>query len=432
MRLLRRLESHDGAAILHHTSSGRGVLARFLLAATLATLTIDASVYQDAASGGLRIGTFRVIDALLFAAVVVVMFSGATSLQVPRWTRAAPTLILVAFLAATLIAQANFSGSSLIVDHTDVANQWRFPVALWVYLRVFQMARVGKSELLFMSRLFLIPSYAGLFWGRMNGTVGSDIALIAVLFSVLIIAFDSSKTLVTFCLLVLAPMALIFGDQRANAIAFPGVVLIAFWSRRSLPTGKTRTPVLVVLPILVSVTAILLIFPNPISAFAADFYRSSLVTIFSGTGNSQALQSRAYQYDQALTIVEQSWVSGNGLGATYVTYEYGGEGFVYSRIFHNIAVDLAVQFGIIIALAILAFLIAVFVDGIRRRKSHEILLVIGTFGLALIAKGMFESILDKPRTCLILSLLVSLCIVSGRQEDTSEETAAIASRGVTS
>jgi O-antigen ligase len=112
-------------------------------------------------------------------------------------------------------------------------------------------------------------------------------------------------------------------------------------------------------------------------------------------------------------MIEQAPWIGHGLGAQYVTYEYGGAGYMVTGITHNIVFDMSIAFGIPLGLGVVGFLLYGMLRGLGR--DHEVTVrVSAVIGLGLLSKGLVESILDKPRLELVLAFLMAVVLTANK------------------
>lgn len=139
-----------------------------------------------------------------------------------------------------------------------------------------------------------------------------------------------------------------------------------------------------------------------------------------GTETTLTTENRRNEWRQARLLIGERPVFGWGLGKTYVFYEPGFKQFERIDLTHNIVLDLLLRTG---AVGLLLFLVALslaFSGALRiwNRLPDDALagLALGVIAaaLALLAKGMVESIFEKYRLAVLLGLLVGMMLALGQ------------------
>jgi hypothetical protein len=161
--------------------------------------------------------------------------------------------------------------------------------------------------------------------------------------------------------------------------------------------------------LLMSICTILLIFPAfrlHLQGMLAD----QIINSNSQIGNRLSLESRMSQFGIGIDALKSSWFYGHGPGFSYVFQEPGNE-WQKTYITHNIILDTSLRIGVPLTLFLFISIGRALV-GSYLRKSADFHIKLGAFifFIGLFLKGLFESILDKPRVYVVFGICLGLAL----------------------
>lgn len=165
--------------------------------------------------------------------------------------------------------------------------------------------------------------------------------------------------------------------------------------------------------IFVSVIGAVVAFATCVALFVSSI-RTRIFSIFAMRGDSST-SFRFNVYQSAINMVKDNWLLGIGLGNQNFREIYG----FYMRTgfdalsAYNIFLEIAVESGIFAMIAFVAFLIALFVDGIKlivnskELKTAVILLVAITSVFAVAVHGLVDTIFFRPQVQFVFWTMVA-------------------------
>jgi O-antigen ligase len=386
-------------------------MPHYFIAILLSAGVLDAAFFPLAADGGIRIGSLRVIDLLGITALVMALLSGSWR-QLTRSSFCLLAVLTAIWTIGTVVALIPQSASGLVVANLRIWNGWRFIVFLTVFLLFLSRTRSQQVAIHgLLSKVLIWATIVGAVSAfTVVGDMGPDLVVfLGLAFSLSRLVGNSNVfNLVLFIGLIAGIM---MSAQRANILfVLPAVVLSWLLTRRKNP--RTGAAKLALGLIFCAVCGLALVITG-LGRRAAEFADWFWARAFTGVGNHQAAQSRIFQWSRAIAIIEQAPWIGHGLGAQYVTYEYGGAGYMMTGITHNIVLDMSMAFGIPLGLGVVGFLLSGMLRGLGRDHDATVR-VSAVLGLGLLAKGLVESILDKPRLELVLAFLIAVVLTANK------------------
>ena len=141
---------------------------------------------------------------------------------------------------------------------------------------------------------------------------------------------------------------------------------------------------------------------------------SSVEQTFARGDKALSAESRVNQWNAAPDVIADRPWTGWGLGKTYLFYDPGPKDFIRTNLTHNIGLDLLLRTGVIgLGLFSVAFLVSLGV-GIRvwRRARDPLVaalaLASSAIVIALVSKGMVESLFEKYRLAALFGLVVGI------------------------
>lgn len=149
---------------------------------------------------------------------------------------------------------------------------------------------------------------------------------------------------------------------------------------------------------------------------------SSVEQTFARGDKALSAESRVNQWKAAPHVIADRPWTGWGLGKTYLYYDPGPKGFIRTNLTHNIGLDLLLRTGVIGLGLFTAALIASIWVGIRvwRRARDPLLaalaLASAAIVLAMVSKGMVESLFEKYRLAALLGLVVGVGLTTLSRE----------------
>jgi O-antigen ligase len=386
----------------------------YLLAILLVVGVLDAAFFPLATDNGIRLGPVRVIDLLGIAALIKGMFSRSWRKLTPGslWTLVVLTSIWTAGTIVALIPHE--SVASPVVANLRIGNAWRLIVFLFAFS--LMLAPRGGSQLAlthrFLSRVIT--------WAAMVGAaaafivvreIGPDLMAFLALALALSLLQRTGSGFTRVVLLIEFIVGTMLCAQRATTLfILPAVVLAWLLTRRrQRRIGATK----LALALIVFAMSVLMLLLTGLERKGEALAERFWVQTFGGVGNYEAVQSRIFQWHRAMAIIEEAPWLGHGLGAQYVTYEYGIGGYAMTGITHNVAFDMLIAFGVPLGLVVVGFLLYGTLRGLW--PAHDVTVrVSAAIGMGLLAKGLVESILDKPRLELMLAFLMAVVLMSNK------------------
>ena len=157
---------------------------------------------------------------------------------------------------------------------------------------------------------------------------------------------------------------------------------------------------------------------------------SSVEQTFARGDKALSAESRVNQWNAAPLVIDDRPWTGWGLGKTYLYYDPGPKGFIRTNLTHNIGLDLLLRTGLIGLGLFAAALLASIAVGVRMwRKATDpfvaaLALASSAIVLALISKGMVESLFEKYRLAALLGLVVGIGLTTLSRELVRERTPA--------
>ena len=140
-------------------------------------------------------------------------------------------------------------------------------------------------------------------------------------------------------------------------------------------------------------------------------------------------QSRVNQWNAAPLVIDDRPWTGWGLGKTYLYYDPGPKSFIRTNLTHNIGLDLLLRTGVIGLGLFIAAVLASIAVGIRMwRKASDPLvaafaLASSAIVLALVSKGLVESLFEKYRLAALMGLIVGIGLTTLSRELVREQPA---------
>lgn len=149
---------------------------------------------------------------------------------------------------------------------------------------------------------------------------------------------------------------------------------------------------------------------------------SSVEQTFARGDKALSAESRVNQWKAAPHVIAERPWTGWGLGRTYLYYDPGPKGFIETNLTHNIGLDLLLRTGVIgLGLFTAALLVSVWV-GVRvwRKASDPVLAALALASaaiiLAMVSKGLVESLFEKYRLAALLGLVVGIGLATLSRE----------------
>ena len=421
--------------------------------------TVPAGLFHPAVGGQALEGgsvdyglSFRLPDILIPIALLARVLTSKTPARLQAaglwWLAFAGWIVVSAAIGAhvgnsgDLIA---FEGK-LLVYFGVMVLAGGVPAAEYAHGRMFRQFLIGSSVLALISialsqlDLRLALGIPGLPLEDV-GFVGSDTATVFLGLGLIAMAIGvCSKERRLSMLLAAAPLcfASIAAEQRAAFVALSlGVLTLAVLA--AVGWRRVQTTVTEIGLIGLSCGALLLV---PLTVTAASGTRDPVVPIvpslaytFNARGKVLSAQSRRYQWLKAKELIAERPLYGSGLGTVYRHYDPGYRQFLATNLTHNVAIDLLLRAGFVgVALFAIAFLVTLR-DGIRGWLRHNDALVaavaLGATSaiVALMGKGMVESIFEKYRLATMLGFLlgvvasVTLSLMAHTADEHSEASA---------
>jgi O-antigen ligase len=137
---------------------------------------------------------------------------------------------------------------------------------------------------------------------------------------------------------------------------------------------------------------------------------------FGATDRQGSIESRYNQWAVGRADIAESPLIGHGLGFTARHYEVGPREVVESDLFHNIGLDVWIRTGLIGLTLAAAAVGALAIDSVRAwlHSAEDQVAALAIGGLAatgaLLAKGMVESVFEKDRLAIMISVALGLMV----------------------
>ena len=262
------------------------------------------------------------------------------------------------------------------------------------------------------------------------GEVGSNLATIFISLGVLGLASEMGRRRRSPTVLLAATallLAHLVSSQRAARLGL-AVVLITFLLVLLLPRGRPRPfsagdAAALLAVILAAVSVPLLVWSittstggSPLNAY--PFLDRTLQAVDTGYRQG-SVESRFNEWAEALPLIRDRPVFGNGVGTTFDHHDVGKDVVIRYDITNNLILDLLLRAG---AVGLIGFTLA-WVATCRlallvwRRGRDQVALLAVAAGCALagmVAKAMVESIINEYRMTVLIGLLAGVVFSAGR------------------
>ena len=205
-------------------------------------------------------------------------------------------------------------------------------------------------------------------------------------------------------------------DQRVQIfLLLPALILVMFFPskfsnhlkesshnnilKRSLAFG-----------LLLMLTCTILLFYPPLRIYLQTLLVEQLINSNSEIGNQLSFESRKSQLSIGIDALKSSWIYGHGPGFSYL-FQEPGKRMENTYITHNFLMDTSLRIGLPITILLLTTVVlSIFKVFARDLTDLNIKFGALIFLISLFSKGLFESILDKPRTYVIFGICLGLTL----------------------
>ncbi|MEW5811285.1 MAG: O-antigen ligase family protein [Actinomycetota bacterium] len=290
--------------------------------------------------------------------------------------------------------------------------EWQFPVYLVATWSVLNS--IPDEKLLLWARRTLrsqeILIVIAAVWSILHGRAGADIATIAFVIAMLAIAMPSITPTERALSFLAATTLIIYSGQRAAIVMALLPLLIGFglWFFK---LKRERTSAILTVGVVATAVAVPSLMGVMLDSDASEKLNAYVDHTFFRQAKQLSVESRFVQWQVAVSDILDRPFLEQGVGGTVVNYRDPGIGSsALSNVTHNTLLDLTLRFGVVIGLLLVIILIWLIVNRMvfAWRISSLALWICSWTVAGLLAKGMVESILFKPRLVPVLALLVGV------------------------
>lgn len=388
-------------------------VAAWALFLSLALNTVSAAIVPLASEdNSLTIGEIRIADILVVVAIAFALPKGIPYGGMFVWGIVSIWAIWT-MLAGLGIGPGDFSLYRCLAE-------WQVPVylvATWLVLHSLLENRWSVwSRRTVRTQTALIAIASG--WAAINGQAGADLATIGCTVAMLALATPRIEATERVLAILAALLLVTVAAQRAAILLslVPLLVAVGIWTLK--PNREKASNLLTTFFIVVSVLTPALL------AIALDQGLYQRITqyvhhTFFREAKQLATESRLAQWHVALSDLQESPIFGQGIGGTVIRFRDPGiDRSAIQNITHNSLLDVTLRFGVPIG-GLIIVMVAVLVAGrmVDAWKHGSFTLWICAWAVAgLLAKGMVESILFKPRLVPVLAVLVAILLFQRSRE----------------
>lgn len=282
------------------------------------------------------------------------------------------------------------------------------------------------SICIYDEKIFRPITYSSLFCAfyllSLRLPIGVDFATILTVIAGLDFYYTSNspkkalRTAMSYTLFIVAVITSLQVNQRAQVyFLLSALIAVVLLTRRRIFTGKFAisnnvTSASLFIGTLVFSSSFGLLLVPKIRTKVFDYFIYFISDSNKEVGNRLSVESRIQQWNLGIEAVRDSWIYGYGPGYSY-TFKEPGEPLQVTYISHNIFLDATLRIGIpltlFITFVIIRSLLACNLQSHGRKLKFTGAQV---FFIAISAKGLVESVLDKPRIYVIYGICLGLSL----------------------
>lgn len=380
-----------------------------LITSSILLCMYDAAISPSAKSKvSIRLGDLRLSDFLILISLSFILMNWKNeSKSIHPYAKQIFKIILFACGASVIL------GFTLDATFYDIYSNTRGLIALGV-------GATYRFEKWSLKVLSLITFSTGLLLIIFRLPIGVDFATIITVIAGINFTFSQksqkSWEMMKFLLAAEAIAISIMVNQRAQFFfLLLSLVLVILLSLKSSKQRSSRSNIDILARslffglLLMSASTVLLLSPS-LRLYLQGILADQIINSSSEIGNRLSLESRISQFGIGFDALKSSWFYGYGPGFSYDFQEPGNK-MQRTYITHNIIMDTSLRIGVPLSLFLfISILLNLFRTYTNKSADFPIKLGAFIFFFGLFSKGLFESILDKPRVYVVFGICLGLAL----------------------